>query len=376
VARAKDINEGALLGRPVRVFVAATGAGAGIQHALWRTPGASTYLAGAVFPYAQNELCDFLGFTPERYASEETAVDMAMAAYARAFDPESDREPVGLGVTASVTSNRPHRGDLRVHASVMTRNQVIAITLILEKAGETVEAREADGFTADTMATALLYKAIFDPSDGPGNAMDLARARFFARPLFTAQGKRLPCSALREAPWGPLFPGTFNPPHAGHFGMAKAGMESLSRGGLPSPTFAICATPPHKPALRLSDMLERSALLAGHARVFTEGDPLFIDKARAFPGRAFLIGADALLTMLDPKWNPAVPIETMLAEFARLNTSFLVFGRRVGDRVITVEDVRQALPQVWHSLVIEGDGVWGESSSALRAAREAAREGT
>lgn len=62
---------------PPKVFVAAMGAGAGVQASLWSVPGSSAFLAGPAFPYAAHEAERFLGFRPARFCDEETAVELA-----------------------------------------------------------------------------------------------------------------------------------------------------------------------------------------------------------------------------------------------------------------------------------------------------------
>jgi hypothetical protein len=61
--------------------------------------------------------------------------------------------------------------------------------------------------------------------------------------------------------------------------------------------------------------------------VFTQGDPLFIDKARRWPGTEFVVGADALFRMLDPSWGHDP--EALLHALQGLGVRFLVFGREV-----------------------------------------------
>ncbi len=107
-----------------RIYIVTTGAGAGAQERLWRTPGCSASFAGAAFPYAQDQIDDLLGFEPEQYCSEATAVDLATAAYYRAWVPGA--EAVGIGLTGSVASVKPHRGNHRIHAAVMTGDGALA----------------------------------------------------------------------------------------------------------------------------------------------------------------------------------------------------------------------------------------------------------
>ena len=59
------------------------------------------------------------------------------------------------------------------------------------------------------------------------------------------------------------------------------------------------------------------------------------DKARRFPGSRILIGVDALIRMLDPKWGP--PIEPMLQEFRQLGIKFLVADREVDGKLLTLD---------------------------------------
>jgi hypothetical protein len=100
-----------------KVFVAATGAGAGIQASLWSVPGSSAFLAGAAFPYAAHETERLLGFRPAKFCDEDAAVELAIAAYLRGREAalaETSGAPakapiVGLGLTASVSSLEPHR---------------------------------------------------------------------------------------------------------------------------------------------------------------------------------------------------------------------------------------------------------------------------
>lgn len=70
---------------------------------------------------------------------------------------------------------------------------------------------------------------------------------------------------------------------------------------------------------------------------FTHSEPLFIDKARKRPGSIFLIGADTMQRMLDPKWGP--DIEPMLNEMKNLGIKFLVMGRVLNGKWTTCRDI-------------------------------------
>lgn len=345
-----------------RIFIVCSGAGAGIQSEIWRTPGCSEYFAGAAFPYGADQLDDFLGFTPERACCADTALEMAMAAYARAWLPGREGA-IGVALTAVVASAREHRGDHRLHGAVVTDQGAWSVDELLRKAtGET--ARFNDGARADGLVYDLLYTAR-ESLSGRGDWKLIsadertARARelFFDRPVFSELGERLPLDELGP---GALFPGAFNPPHAGHFGAANACGQAV--------TFAITADPPHKKPLTLAELLQRAKLLRGHRRLFTQGDALYIDKARRFPGRPLVIGADALLRMLDPQWGPE-PLP-MVCEFSELGTTLLVVGREIDDRFMTAHNVLDAagVPPDLRDGFRDVPGQWDLSSTELRAA--------
>jgi hypothetical protein len=353
----------------VRVYVAATGAGAGIQDVLWRVPGCSSFLVGATFPYDAAETSDWLGFQPKQFASEETALELAMAAHSHALDPNGRRtRAVGLGVTASVASLGEHRGEHRVHVAVVTPDCALGRTIVLPK-GSGAEHRRSDGDATDELALRALFDAAGVGRDPTlEDWTDRARTTFLSRPYWDAAGKRHEPSALPEGM--PLYPGAFDPPHAGHFALATLGAQSAGAGAHEA-VFAVCATPPHKESLSLGEMLRRAKLLRGHARLFTEGDALFIEKARRFPGRTFIVGVDALARMLDPRWG--TEISSMLEELRTLGTRFCVFGRLVDGHEVAPEEVFSTVPGPFREMFVAVPGRWDVSSSELRARAECAQ---
>jgi hypothetical protein len=136
--------------------------------------------------------------------------------------------------------------------------------------------------------------------------------------------------------------------------------------------YTITADPVHKPRLRADELLDRVASIAGQrgaARTvaITCADPLFIDKARQFPGAGIVLGIDSLIRMLDPSWGPA--IAEMLEDFRALGTRFYVVGRVVGQHWMTLEDV--TVPRASRDLFEAVDGRVDVSSTALRREREA-----
>lgn len=307
-----------------RIYIASTGAGAGAQNKIWSVPGCSSYFAGACFPYGQDQVDEFLGFKPAQYCSKETALSLAMASYMRAWNGK-DCDAVGVGLTASVASKEAHRGEHRIHAAICDAKSVIACDHVLKK-GKGAEPRSRDGRKADRVIMGLIRLVTRGKASGLDAYManEQATEQFFTRPFFGVCGDRPMLFANKT-----LYCGAFNPPHYGHFQIAEAAG--------PATTFNITQDSPHKPPLSLTDMLQRAKLFKGHRLLFTRGDPLYIDKARLAPGTTFVVGADSLLRMLDPKWGPDV--KTMLYEFIKLYTTFLVAPRKMAGETLTMHQV-------------------------------------
>jgi hypothetical protein len=159
-------------------------------------------------------------------------------------------------------------------------------------------------------------------------------------------------------------PGAFNPPHQGHFGIAANLLDEHGK----VVVFETTAEPPHKEALSVQQLLQRSKLLQGYDRIFTRKLPFYLDKVRAFPGISLALGADAMVRMLDPKWGLDIP--QMLEEFYQLGTKLYVSGREVDGKFTTLKDIADSLPSnqidMFERISIPVYGQWDISSSQLR----------
>lgn len=385
-----------------KVFVVANGAGSGLQDMLWSPPGASSFLVGAAFPYSTEQADEFLGYKPEHYCDLYVAIDYAMEAYIRAREgaiTDGTTRAIGLGITASVASVKEHRGDHRIYACAIFNDGAVIAHLILPKGvGEADRVR--DGRICDLFGLNVLLEAMGLPKvpiqvesrdgfsgklhwvDGPWAFVpevsevipSVLRERFFARPVFTRARRRAKLTDLDLADIA-FLPASLNPPHQGHARMAD--VVERSRPGR-RVVYSVTADSVHKPSLTVQQMLDRVAQVrrqnwendfAGRTVVFTEGDPLFIDKARRWPGTEFVVGADTVLRMLDPKWGPDP--ERLLHDLQGLGVKLLVFGRQVEDEFVVAGDVLRNLSfdaSPFRHMFVAMPGRWDVSSTALRAA--------
>lgn len=348
-----------------RLYCIVTGGGAGLQESIWGVPGVSNFLVGAAMPYEPRDTSRLLGFTPTKFVSTETAIDLAQTAYLLAYQP--GKRTIGLGMTCSLASTREHRGDHRIVAAVFTENACHWIDLIIPK-GVGSEQRIKDGRLSDEIAIHLLrvlttpWKEEFStdfqsfceglmgvslPTIQVKSGMDLARTRILEHPFFTASGTRQPLSSINSEETI-FYPGAFNPAHSGHFQGAAAARQvfehqkfmTVAEAVKYKPRTLIFSTtvdPPHKDGLTPAEMLQRAFNLKGHNFLLTEGDGLYLDKAKKFPGACFILGTDALDRVMDPKW--LVEPTYVLDQFKRFGTKLLVLGRLVDGTYMSCTDI-------------------------------------
>src|SRR5438132_756094 len=116
-----------------KCVLALTGGGTCAAAQLLSVPGGSRTVLEVIVPYHEQALVEFLGRRPEQSCSEETSQAMARRAYERAAWLAPGERVVGLGCTASLATDRPKRGDHRLHVSVQRSDRCLTFSLTLAK---------------------------------------------------------------------------------------------------------------------------------------------------------------------------------------------------------------------------------------------------
>jgi nicotinic acid mononucleotide adenylyltransferase/nicotinamide mononucleotide (NMN) deamidase PncC len=336
-----------------RIYLCASGTGGRIQQYLQEIPGAGSYLMGASFPYATDQMDDFLGFKPEKYCSSTTAMQIALESYYRAFDPNDTRPAIGFGLSGVVAATREHKGGNRIICAAVTEIGCHVYKLDLPmRVG--LEARLLDNHVADLFGIYCLHSALglvpsFEllteimktPIWGYEHSLfsdEVARDLVLKLPYWDANNKR---GTLEDAKWHTLlYPGAFNPPHYGHHKLAREAQSNQSNvyEHNNDPLFMISVDNPHKPWLSVTDILKRAKMLKGSYRVFTVGEPLFTDKVNNWPATRLIIGTDTLDRLLDPKWGPTT--EEVITTFRNKLVQFYVANRTVDGELLTLEQLK------------------------------------
>ena len=328
-----DDNCGRLVARfhasPAQLVLAATGGAAGAIAALLSTPGGSRTVLECVVPYSAAALAEFLGRAPERYCSEATARAMAMVAFERARRLGAEwRRAIGLGVTASLASDRPKHGDHRLHVATQSAaaTVVASLTLIKGRRSRAEEETLAAAFTLNQLAASAGVTERM-PLDLDG-AEQVIFARHDAAPtwqsLWSGEARAIPVSGDDARP-KVVFSGAFHPVHRGHRRIAQIGGQLL---GAPA-AWELPIVNADKPPLDYLEVAGRLAQFEPGAKVWLTRAATFVEKADLFPGATFLVGVDTILRIDDPRFyaHSALARDAAFERIAAAGCRFLVFGR-------------------------------------------------
>jgi nicotinamide mononucleotide (NMN) deamidase PncC len=323
--------------------VAVTGGGSGLISTLLGVPGASSTVLEARVPYAPAALAEFLGGAPDQACSAITGRGMAMAAFERARKL-TDADPArlfGLAMTASLASTTAKKGPHRLHVAVQTAGSTYSWHADLAK-GQRNRAEEetvAENLGLYALDQALDLKLAVTPPLHSGEVLDEAHLTAPApwQHLLLGDVQAIHARKEKAPPPSVLFPGAFNPLHDGHRAMAD---YASSRFGS-APAFEICINNVDKPALNYLDLQHRLAQFDTDVSIWLTRTATFIDKARLFPGAVFLVGADTLVRIADPRYydSSAVQRDKHLSELAELGNRLLVFGRNLDGAFTRLEDL-------------------------------------
>jgi len=344
-----------------KVALAITGGGSGAIGELLRVPGGSRLLIEAQVPYDAAALAMFLGFAPAQACSADTAIAMARSARGRAarLAPE-EADPVGLGATAALVSDRPRKGEHRFHIAFADSARIAHCTGVMTK-GRRDRAAEEDVVSRAIILWLAHACGIAAPSprsllDGDETFADTEIAavdiidRFLAGEFDRLTAQPDGELVVSARPFPVLLPGSFNPLHAAHVLLARVA-EEITQQPL---AFELSVTNVDKPPLESRTVRHRLAQFAGKAPVELTRAPTFLEKSRLFPQTTFVIGADTAERLIAPKYygDDEIRMHAALEEIAHSGASFLVAARiDAAGRLRTLGDI--SMPRRYAGLFTE-----------------------
>ena len=323
------------------------GAGTGAVSALLGVAGASRTVLDIQVPYASSALADYVGAEPDQYVSADAALSLARAAYRRAAFLRDGATPiVGVSCTATIATDRTKRGEHRCHVSTYSATgwETRSLTLVKGLRDRDGEDAAVSGLILNAVADALgvservdlgldrRERVIFE-SQSYADALDALADGHISRALVGADGTQ--CADGRFV--GAVVSGSFNPAHRGHHRLAEVSAEIA---GAPA-AFELSITNVDKPAMDVGEVRRRIAQFAGRRDAVVTRAPTFREKARLLPGCAFVIGADTMSRLIQPRYygDSEAEMVSALLEMRSLGCSFLVAGRAADGGFKTLDDV-------------------------------------
>jgi hypothetical protein len=320
---------------PVRFVLAVTGGGASAGGMLLGVPGGSRTVLEILVPYHEQALAEFLGHRPEQFCSTGTAQAMARRALERARALAPAGPVLGVGCTASLATDREKRGDHRFHLTVRhSEGRQTSYALVLQKGARGREGEEAviDAVLLNALAQACGVAERVDVPLRPGEAVAV-EDHPGTDPLAALVRDEVQAvcvevdGAFRTGGPTPdaVLPGSFNPIHPGHLGLAAVAAGRL---GVPV-AFELSVLNVDKPALEAAEVRRRLRQFAWHSPLWLTRAPTFAEKAAVFPGAVFVVGSDTADRIVQPRYYQDSP-ERMAAALGRIRAAgcrFLVAGR-------------------------------------------------
>jgi hypothetical protein len=347
---------------PTKVVVITTGGGTAILPTLLERGGGSATLIGGIVPYDPEETISILGGKPDKVVSEPVGRSLAMAAYQRAKN-RSNGPVAGIGST-SICQRTPEERLGRLHAfyvAFQTATKTVSLSLEYDDAHEIFGTEDAYAIRAaeENLNVLMMLNAVAEACGlseriALPHSLDDSVVRtesvldtsedFLAfmqgqrgvtsftvedweatsRPVLTLGDAMLPSQAL--TPSFLVMPGSFNPAHDGHFAMAET-VERLTGQRV---DFEITVRNADKPPVDLISLECRLASVSkgGKRNVLLTAAPTFVEKARLLPKTTFVVGYDTALRIVEPRfYGGEAGRDAAIAEFGKLGTNFIVFGR-------------------------------------------------
>jgi len=270
---------------------------------------------------------------------------------ARSLSPDADpHQLVGVGATASLVSDRPKRGDHRVHVALQTATATATYSLVLAKDQRDRIAEEslvaelallglAEACKLDTTDVRLSFEKTLKPNEQILFSQQQAEASWVDLLI----GKRPYVSYPDLLQPQAIFPGAFNPLHEGHRRIVSVAVERLEC----PVAYEISITNVDKPPLDFLEIDVRVRGLRGETAselILLTDAPTFRAKASLFPSCMFVVGADTIERVGDPKYytGNSGSFDTAIQQIADHGCRFLVFGREIDGVFRVLSDI--ALP--------------------------------
>lgn len=319
---------------PYAFVLVSSGGGTKTLAKLFSAPGASNSLLAAHIPYAQTAMEKYLGFSPKLFCSLETTIKLAMTAFKEAESlAPSHPNVLGIAATASLATTYKKKGKHRFFlcAQSKTSTHVFSCYLINEK-----RTREEEEELISECLMALISIACGQAPSFPEISEGFTYEVVHAKPEWQSlKNKEIPYLSPKKEVSPVIFSGSFNPLHSGHLAMQRIAEATVGK----AISFEISIHNADKPALSYYEIQKITEQFPDNNWVLTTAGN-FTDKAKLFPGSTFVIGSDTLVRIFEPRfYGGELNMLKELNVFLQNNIKFLVFGRKLKEDFVTLENI-------------------------------------
>ncbi|RPG39792.1 MAG: cytidylyltransferase [Gammaproteobacteria bacterium TMED236] len=322
---------------PFRFVLVSSGGGTNAISEILQVPGASKSVLEAYVPYAKESLEYYLLKKPDHYCSLGTTLSMAAKAYsaAKKIDPNTNpKNLLGVAVTASLATNYSKKGEHKFFIAIQTYKYSSSFSYSFVK-GE-LSREEEEQVVTDHIINAIAQSCELQNQMKYENSLLEVKIVAAEKNWVKLVDNKIDfVSSSNQVP-ELIFPGSFNPFHSGHNSMSELAEKKTGLGL----AYEICIQNADKPPLSYHEIEQTlSQFDHGHEWVLTKAGK-FTDKAALFPNSVFIIGADTLTRILEEKFYlNRRDMLNQLDLFNSHNINFLVFGRKIMNKFISLDSV-------------------------------------
>ena len=322
---------------PYKLVIVSSGGGTNAISSLLEVPGASNTILESFIPYSRESLDNYLNKKPDYYCSLDTSLSMAARAFQKAKELMPNEKPkylLGISVTASLITTYKKLGEHKFFISIQTESYTKTVSCYLKKDKRSRDEEEnlVSGYILMLIkeACGMKYKK---PEHDEDTEINFVQADNSWIKLIN---NKIDYVSNQSSKPELIFPGTFNPLHAGHMEMRELAEK---RTGM-RVTFEICIENADKPPLTFYEIKKTLSQFSENDSWVMTKHGRFSEKANLFPNSVFIIGVDTLGRVVDEKfYRNRKDMIDHLGRFNDHNVNFLVFGRKVNRKFLTLKNI-------------------------------------